>query len=225
MSLPNSQPSGAWTFDSGVVSVFDAMVRASVPLYEQTVALAHQFYRRYHQPGLVADLGCATGYLASVFDAEVLCVDSSTEMLEVCKQRNPKSRCVCSDLRLGLPPECQDARYFTMLWTAQFVPMEYRQQLFSQIHQVCKRNGGALFLAEKIRGQTATFQTRLVELYHDWKAANGYTVEQIAAKARSLENRLVSFDAPGLKATLTAEGWKVEEVIRYLSFAAWYCVP
>lgn len=218
----NAQPSGSWKFDSGVVSVFDDMVSRSVPLYKETIELARKFYE-YH-PGKVADLGCATGAVANAIGGPVVCVDSSFEMLEKCKEKNPEAECVQSDLGLGIPSECEGATYFTCLWTAQFVPIEKRQRLFAEVFKQCKMRNGGFFIAEKIRGQDSVFQSRLVEQYHDWKRESaGYTVEQIAMKSRSLENSLVSFDAPSMKQCLTAEGFKVEEVIRYLSFAAWYC--
>lgn len=221
----NAQPSGPWAFDSSVVRVFDNMAARSIPLYLETLDLAKKFYR-YHE-GLICDLGCATGAVArTITDASVICIDDSQEMLDVCRQNNNNAVCIKADLRLGLPDKCKDATFFTVLWTAQFIPIEYRQKLFAEIYAICKANGGALFIAEKLRGQNAVFQSRLVEQYHDWKhTAGGYTVSEISAKQKSLENQLVSFDAPGIKQCLTAEGWKVEEVIRYLSFASWYCIP
>ena len=221
----NAQPSGAWVFDKNVVQVFDNMVSRSVPLYAETLNLAAKFYQ-YHG-GIICDLGCATGAVArTIPTCDVICIDESQDMLDVCEASNQNARCVKADLRQGLPTECSDAKYFTMLWTAQFIPIEYRQELFAQIYAICKANNGALFIAEKLRGQTSKFQSRLVEQYHDWKnTCGGYSVAEITAKQKSLENQLVSFDAPGIKQCLNAEGWKVEEVIRYLNFAAWYCVP
>lgn len=219
--IETAQPSGSWKFDATVVANFDDMVARSVPLYWDTIDLAVKF-AGYHK-GPVADLGCATGAVAQRIGGAVVCVDESEEMLDICRARNPEAICVNADLRLGLPSECDQATFFTCLWTAQFVPIEHRQKLFAEIAAVCRMNKGGLFIAEKLRGQTARFQSVLVEQYHDWKHSKGYTVEQIAKKSKSLEGSLVSFDAPGIKQCLAAEGFKVEEVIRYLGFAAWYC--
>lgn len=219
--IETAQPSGVWKFDAAVVANFDEMATRSIPLYKQTIDLAAEF-AAYH-PGQVADLGCATGAIARRIGGPVVCVDESIEMLDACQASNPDAICVQADLRRGLPEQCASACFFTCLWTAQFVPIEHRQRMFAEIATICRANSGGLFIAEKLRGQTARFQSVLVEQYHNWKHTQGYSVEQIARKAKSLEGALVSFDAPGIKQCLTAEGFKVEEVIRYLGFAAWYC--
>lgn len=222
--MANVQPTGRWSFTSDVVGVFDEMVSRSVPLYFETIKLAAEF-SKYH-PGTICDLGCATGAVArACYETKVISVDCSQDMLDIAiKETN--AVCICSDLRLGLPEEASEACFVTMLWTAQFIPIEYRQSLFAQIYQICKRNQGGFFIAEKLRGQNSIFQTRLVEQYHNWKhVVGGYSINEIANKQRSLENSLVSFDAPGIKQCLQSEGFKVEEVIRYLNFAAWYCIP
>ena len=112
-----------------------------------------------------------------------------------------------------------------LFFTMQFIPLEHRAKLFRQIFTQCKETGGGFFIAEKLRGQSSLFHERLTEQYHDWKHEQGFSVEQIAAKNRSLENSLVSYNAPELKQALIEEGFRVEEVIRYLHFGAWYCVP
>lgn len=219
--IETAQPNGVWKFDRAVVDNFDDMVSRSVPLYYETIELAAKF-AGYH-PGKVSDLGCATGAVAKRLGGKVVCIDESIEMIEACKSKNPESICVQSDLRLGLPAECDGTSFFTCLWTAQFIPIEHRQKLFSEIATICRQTKGGFFIAEKLRGQTARFQQLLVEQYHEWKHSQGYSVEQIARKSKSLEGSLVSFDAPGMKQCLSAEGFKVEEVIRFLGFAAWYC--
>lgn len=219
--IETAQPSGTWRFDSTVVSNFNEMAVRSIPLYEKTIDLAVKF-SQYH-PGLIADLGCATGAVARKLKGEIICIDESVEMLDVCQSQNLNATCIQADLRLGLPEQCKGVRFFTCLWTAQFIPIEHRQKLFAEISEICRSNSGGLFIAEKLRGQTAKFQAVMVEQYHNWKHQQGYSVEQIARKAKSLEGTLVSFDAPSIKQCLAAEGFKVEEVIRYLGFAAWYC--
>ena len=75
------------------------------------------------------------------------------------------------------------------------------------------------------RGQTAAQQEDMTRAYRDFKIRRGYDPETVDEKAKSLEGVLVSLDAPGMKAMLTAEGFDVEEIIRYLGFAAWQCIP
>ena len=233
------RPVGAWSFDAGVARCFDDMAARSIPLYRETLDLmAHFAARRLREDDVVVDLGTATGQMLEVLDrrldkidpcfgVRMIGIDNSPEMLEKARESLPADAEVLEhDLRLGLPPRVIEARprVIFCLWTAQFIPIEYRARLYRD----CRRaiaEGGALFVAEKLRGQTAAHQEDLVAVYHDWKNRSGYSVEEIRAKAESLEGRLVPNDAPGQKAMLMREGWSVEEVVRYLGFAAWQCLP
>jgi tRNA (cmo5U34)-methyltransferase len=111
-----------------------------------------------------------------------------------------------------------------MLWTSTFIPLEYRAQLFRDARAMIGPRG-ALFVADKLRGQTAAFQTALASEYANWKHSMGYSPSMIDAKARALEGVLVPMNAPEQKALISNEGWNVEEVTRYLGFASWYCLP
>ena len=82
-----------------------------------------------------------------------------------------------------------------------------------------------MFVAEKLRGQTSAHQVALARLYEKWKVDSGYELDCVRAKAKSLEGVLVSLSAPEMKAVLLNEGWNPEEVIRYLGFAGYYCLP
>jgi hypothetical protein len=65
----------------------------------------------------------------------------------------------------------------------------------------------------------------MAKVYEQWKVGNGYPLDVVRAKAKSLEGVLVSLSAPEMKGVLKNEGWNPEEVIRYLGFAGYYCLP
>ena len=230
------QPKGRWSFDESVAECFDDMAERSIPLYRPTLDLIARLGSRHLRVGdAVVDLGIATGAaLASLKQLtggawkgiRWIGIDNSPEMLKRARAAVPGAELFEWDLRDGLPAEIYEARprVLLCLWTAQFVPVEHRAQLYAACREAVAP-GGVLFVAEKLRGQTAAHQRILADEYRSWKLRQGYSAEAVEAKARSLEGALVSMDAPGQKAILMREGWSVEEIIRYLGFAAWQCLP
>jgi tRNA (cmo5U34)-methyltransferase len=212
------------------------MAERSIPLYRPTLDLIARLGFRYLRAGDAAlDLGIATGAALTALKKLTteeskrirwIGIDNSPAMLRRARAAVPQAELLEWDLREGLPPEIYEARprVLLCLWTAQFVPIEHRAQLYAACRQVVAP-GGVLFVAEKLRGQTAAHQRILADEYRCWKLRQGYSVEAVEGKARSLEGALVSMDAPGQKAILMREGWSVEEIIRYLGFAAWQCLP
>lgn len=237
-----------------MTAAFDDMLVRSVPLYRETIDLACRLAAPHLRAGdSWLDLGCSRGNVIAEAHSRFgerpgvrfVGVDESRDMVQAAIERfsvapyarpEPRGtdltdesaaavRIVQADLRLGFPAAAGRPRVITCMWTAQFVPIEHRQSLFRSCRESLAP-GGALLVAEKLRGQNAAFQDAIVRHYHDWKVrVGGYPVEQVARKARSLEGVLVPMDAPQMKGMLTAEGFAVEEVTRYLGFASWYCLP
>lgn len=235
-------PDTAWKFDEKVGECFDDMVERSIPLYRETLdllarmALTHIGAGRI---GTILDLGCSNGNaiarILEVADADaqrgrlrVVGVDREQHMLDRCRSRHGETiELIQHDLSEPLPyritalkPDC-----VFLLWTAQFVPLEHRARLFREIREVINPTG-ALFVAEKLRGQTSRFQSAIDRQYRDFKVrSGGYTRDAVNAKAKSLEGVLVSLSAPEQKQFMQNEGWSVEEVTRYLGFASYYLLP
>ncbi len=224
-----------------MIDCFDDMADRSIPLYRETIELCCQLAMRHLPPGFacnVLDLGVSTGNTLARLQRELANakgpvqvrmtgVDCEQGMLDKARARlGPSVILVKHDLRERLPYSifAQRPRVVFLLWTAQFVPIEHRSRLIADIRKAMDPDG-ALFVAEKLRGQSAAFQTALAETYRDFKRRAGYPPEEIDAKAKALEGALVSLNAPEQKALLQSEGFAVEEVIRYLGFAAWYCLP
>lgn len=243
-------PNGRWKFDEAVGECFDDMVKRSIPLYAQTLDLIGRLAARHTDAAgeiTVVDIGCSNGQaLASVLDTlrsqrnvttiKAMGIDDQEHMLKRAKARLPESvDLVQHDLRNGLPLAAggierkigrgaSKPEVMLMLWTSTFIPLEYRAQLFRDARAMIGPRG-ALFVADKLRGQTAAFQTALASEYANWKHSMGYSPSMIDAKARALEGVLVPMNAPEQKALISNEGWNVEEVTRYLGFASWYCLP
>lgn len=235
-------PEGKWTFDPAVGECFDDMVQRSVPLYDVTLDLLARLALRHigaGRNGTIVDLGCSNGQaierILCVANADpqtgklrVIGVDCQPHMIARARARlGATVEFIQHDLREPIPYRVSAVKpnVVTLLWTAQFVPIEHRARLFREIRE-CIAPDGCLLVAEKLRGQTSRFQNVLAAEYHAWKIREGgYTREAVAAKASSLEGVLVSLSAPEQKQFMASEGWNVEEVTRYLGFASYYCLP
>jgi tRNA (cmo5U34)-methyltransferase len=235
-------PTGAWKFDEQVAACFDDMARRSIPLYAESTDLCVRLATRhlnFGARGSIVDLGCSTcNTLLRVLEEpslgnrlggalRLIGVDCEQVMLDRARARLPSFvELMRADIRERLPYALASSnpRVIFMLWTAQFVPVEHRSRLFAELRSIVSPEG-ALFVSEKLRGQSSRFQKAIVEEYRDFKLRAGYSVDEIDAKARSLEGVLVSLSAPEQKSLMATEGWEVEEVCRYLGFATYYCLP
>lgn len=235
-------PSGTWVFDNAVGECFDDMVERSIPLYNVTLDLLARLALRHigaGRSGTIVDLGCSNGQaldrILRVANTEphtgklrVLGVDREAHMIERARKRLGATVDLFEhDLRQPLPWFVTNLKpnVVLLLWTAQFIPLEHRARLFREIRE-CIASDGCLLVAEKLRGQTSRFQAMMSLEYSAWKVREaGYTKESVEKKSASLENVLVSLSAPEQKQFMMSEGWHVEEVTRYLGFAAYYCIP
>jgi tRNA (cmo5U34)-methyltransferase len=231
-------PTGKWAFDDDVAECFTDMLVRSIPLWEETLDLIANLVCKHLRSGdTLVDLGVSRGDALcrihdrlksrGLNDIRLIGVDNSAPMLDRARSALPESaELIEHDLGRGLPYRVTAAKPTVVLclWTAQFIPMEHRYTLFRQARESINPRG-AMFVAEKLRGQTSRHQEYLVRAYEEWKIEQGYTREAVREKAVSLEGVLVSQSAPEFKQAAQAEGWWPEEVIRYLGFAAWHMLP
>lgn len=229
-------PAGSrWEFDQSVADVFDDMLRRSIPQYEVMRAAVNEIARRFAQPGTsIVDLGCARGDtlapLVEEFGAgsHYIACDVSEPMLDVCRERYAPEIAAGTvevrncDLRREFPA-CRASVVIAVL-TLQFTPIEYRRRIVEAARESIV-DGGAFILVEKVFGTSARLDRMLEDIYLKFKAANGYTEEEIMRKKLSLEGVLVPLDAGQNAALLKESGFKsVECFWRWMNFAAWVAV-
>ena len=227
-----------WKFDESVAECFDDMLVRSIPLYEMTLDLIAQIVSKHVRSGdTIVDLGESSGNALSkiaerlaernVANVRLVGVDNSAAMLSKASQRLPEStELIETDLSKSWPYRLKacEPKVILSLWTAQFIPLEHRAKMIANARDSIV-SGGCMFFAEKLRGQTSFHQDMIASCYKQWKIDSGYPLDEVEAKAESLEGVLVSLSAPECKTMLLNEGWNPEEVIRYLGFAGYYCVP
>lgn len=221
-----------WSFGGGVGERFDAHVRRSIPLYQQGQELLTQAADFFLPNGsLVYELGCSTGTLLTRLaernrhkQVRIVGVEREPVMLEQARAKcagHPAIELVEGDiLEVPLEPADVIVSYYTM----QFVLPRVRQQLFDRIYQSLNW-GGAFFLFEKVRGPDARFQDIQTALYNEYKSAQGYSAEEIMAKARSLKGVLEPFSTEGNLGMLRRAGFvDITTIFKYICFEGFLAI-
>lgn len=236
MNLPdNLIPTGKWKFDKNVTSVFPDMISRSIPGYDlmrnSVVKMAQSVLNHQENDLFLLDIGCSRGdtiqdvlgSLATSARVECVGIDSSAEMIEIAAKlfvKRPNVRFIQSDvLDVSITPGKYSV--ITSVLTAQFIPLDTRQELFKSIHDGLSHKG-MFIIVEKVLGETPASQALLVDIYHNFKKEKGYTDEQIEEKRKSLQGVLVPLRASENEAMLRDAGFSnVQRFWQCLNFVAW----
>jgi tRNA (cmo5U34)-methyltransferase len=216
---------GRWSFGGNVCDVFEAHIRRSVPLYDDLhrliVALA---CRVVPECGRVIDLGCSTGTLLRALVSrhpivDVVGVDVEPNMVaSAMRLSGGRGTYLCEDIRcvsLGV------SHLVTCCYTLQFVPICDRLGILQRIARSLAP-GGMFVLAEKVRRRDPALQRLCAAAHDDFKRRQGFSDDEIAAKARSLDGVLTPlFDDENLDMLREAGFGFRELLLRHSCFDAW----
>lgn len=229
------QPGVKWEFDQAVATVFENMLKRSIPQYDVMRRTVFDTACNYVKPATdIVDLGCSRGdALAPFVDRYGACnrfvgVDVSGPMLTEASSRF-RGYINCGvvsikefDLRTGYP--YVSASVTLCVLTLQFTPIEYRQRILRDIYHHTLP-GGALILVEKVLGATSEINDLMVKQYYALKEANGYSPEDIERKRLSLEGVLVPVTASWNEELLRMAGFGAVDCFwRWMNFAGWLAV-
>ena len=221
----------AFTFDQAVASVFPDMIKRSVPGYATVISMSGQLARQYAQANTnLYDLGCSLGATSfamasnvSADNCEVIAVDNSKPMLEgfdaILRTKKPHTpiKLVCSDIE---KITIENASVVAMNYTLQFVDPDHRLEILQKISEGMNEDG-ILILSEKIRFADPQINQHFIDLYHDFKRANGYSDLEISQKRDALENVLLPETLSTHKQRLYGAGFsKVETWFQCFNFAS-----
>jgi tRNA (cmo5U34)-methyltransferase len=233
--VDHTMPTGPWAFDEEVTDAFEDMLRRSIPQYEvmrRAVFEIGSGFVRDHTS--VVDLGCSRGdALAPFVDRfgaynRFVGVEVSEPMLAVARARfegHARAGVVdirALDLRTGYPPVL--ASLTLAVLTLQFVPIEYRHRIVSDVY-ASTIPGGAFILVEKVLGLDHETNSLLVSHYERLKREHGYSQDEIERKRLSLEGVLVPLPPDVDESLLRRAGFAhVECFWRFLNFAGWVAI-
>lgn len=224
----------AFAFDEDVASVFDDMIRRSVPGYAMTLALMRIIAERYAQPdSRIYDLGSSLGAGivamakgARAANLQWIGVDNAQAMLDRCRDildsEMPKANIA---LRHENIQDCaiRDASIVVMNFTLQFIAPEQRLDVISKIHDGLLP-GGAFLLSEKVVFDDPRSEQELSELHLSFKRSQGYSDLEISQKRSALDNVLVPESIQTHKERLERAGFGVVETwlqcFNFVSFIA-----
>lgn len=189
-----------FTFDAQVASVFDDMVRRSVPGYQTMLEMMGLIVKTYGQDNThYYDLGASTGAVSLALalnnpwqNNHIIAVDNSTDMASKCQKNLEKSiknfEVRCMDIN---NLHYENASIIVLNLTLQFITLKHRQALIDKIYQGLNARG-VLIVFEKIHFDDPKKQAKITQLHLDFKRANGYSEMEIAAKRESIENVLIT---------------------------------
>lgn len=219
-------PNAGWSFGGEVPRSFDSHVRRSVPLYAEGHDLICRLSDYFlAENSIVYDLGTATGELLRKLaerhsrpGIRFIGIDRVPEMIA-----EARNKCA-ADTRIEL--ECSEMTELELekcdliisYYTMQFVRPAFRQSVFDRLYERLNW-GGALILFEKVRGPDARFQDILTGIYTDYKLEQGYSSDEVIAKARSLKGVLEPFSTQGNYDLLSRAGFKdYLTIMKYVCF-------
>ncbi len=190
-----------FVFDERVAAVFPDMLRRSIPGYPAIINMIETLTARYAQPGSnLYDLGCSLGASSlallkglRVDNCRIIGIDTSEAMISRCRQIEAQQddravmEFICEDI---CNTSMENASVVVMNFTLQFIDPSKRADLLEKI-ATGMLPGGILILSEKVRFANSHVNELLIDVYHAFKKANGYSDLEISQKRSALENVLI----------------------------------
>ncbi len=204
---------GEFQFDQSVANVFPDMLKRSIPGYQAIISQSGLLASRYAQPNTnLYDLGCSLGATSlamhhALSDSRndkpmkssgciIHGIDNSPAMINkatsiIASQVAPSDelpiKLYCDDMQ---NTKLQNASVVAMNFTLQFVAPAERDDMMLSIAKSLK-TGGVLILSEKVTFEDPELSSMHIDMYHNFKRANGYSDLEISQKRNALENVLI----------------------------------
>jgi tRNA (cmo5U34)-methyltransferase len=182
----------------------------------------------------IVDLGCSRGEALAPFverfagSNRLIGVEISPAMLAAARSRFAGAindgvvEILARDLRNDYPTD--RASVTLAVLTIQFTPINYRQRIVKSVFDNTIP-GGVFIMVEKVLAASAGLDDVFVAKYHEMKASNGYTSEQIERKRLALEGVLVPATARWNEDLLRSAGFReVECFWRWMNFSGWIAI-
>lgn len=232
----SAQNGGDFVFDEKVANVFQDMISRSVPGYATILSMIAVLAKRYCVAGSnVYDLGCSLGGASiamaqsiDIPDYRLIALDNSEAMIAKFRAYladnstlNERIELRCADI---LDTEISSASVVVLNFTLQFIPVEQRGLLLSQIYGGMKE-GGILILSEKIVSADPRMNELLIDAYHSFKQKMGYSELEISQKRSALENVLIPESVSDHRTRLSDAGFRsIDPWFQCFNFASFLAI-
>lgn len=228
------KPFGAWDFKQDVAKNFYSHINKSVPLYKEgheLILKLSDFFLK--DKSICYDLGCSTSDLLIKLSkytnkkkVKFIGVDIEKDMIRVSKKKIKKSK--VSNI-VVLNKDFSDVKLLKSdliisYYSMQFVDPKKRQEILNKIYKSLNW-GGCFVMFEKFRGPDARFQDIFTQIYNDYKESNGFSVDEIFNKQKSLRGVLEPFSDFGNIGLLKRAGFKdISSVAQLISFKGYISI-
>lgn len=223
----------SWSFGGKTPETFSKHVRRSVPFYgvgHELICKLSDFFVKNNST--CYDLGVSTGVLLQNLaqrhshrpGVKWVGIDVEPAMIEQAQKeiQNIDNIELVIDSISDYPYGKSD--FIVSYYTMQFVPPHVRQEVFNKIYDSLNW-GGAFIMFEKVRACDARFQDMMQALYTDYKLDQGYTSDEIIAKAKSLKGVLEPFSTQGNLDLLKRAGFvDILTVFKYVCFEGFLAI-
>ena len=228
------KPFGAWDFKQDVAKNFYSHINKSVPLYKEGHELILKLSDFFLKDRSVCyDLGCSTSDLLIKLSkytnkkkVKFIGLDIEKDMIRFSKKKIKKNKVS------NIAVINKDFGYVKLLksdliisyYTIQFVDPKKRQEIINKIYKSLNW-GGCFVMFEKFRGPDARFQDIFTQIYNDYKEANGFSVDEIFNKQKSLRGVLEPFSDFGNIGLLKRAGFKdISSIAQLISFKGYISI-
>ncbi len=188
---------GSWSFAVNEPNTLTEHMRKSIPQYDKGHALIQEISEFFvNQNSLIYDVGCSNGVLAHSLaqkyygkNALIVGIDCEENFINAAKNNYGKTNNLDFEKKCAIDYPYKACDLVILYYTLQFIDIDRRSELIANIFE-CLKEGGGLLLFEKSRQKNSRTNDILNQLYIDYKLKNGYSGNEIIAKARSLKGVL-----------------------------------
>jgi len=176
------------------------MLSRSVPFYDEVRQLIITLILKEAKEGMqVLDLGASTAkflldlYSKAPFKLQLKGIDNSEAMLERARaKREAFGAQIVLELADMLAYEYANEDIIVANYTLQFIRPMQRIELVKRLYTGLNE-GGLFIFSEKVVFEDKVLDKQMIDIYYDYKKAQGYSEYEIAQKREALENVLIPF--------------------------------
>jgi tRNA (cmo5U34)-methyltransferase len=218
---------GEWAFNEEVSKSFDSHVRKSIPLYDEIQRVVVEMSEWFVRDGsVIYDIGSSTGETTSLLfekhknkKIKIIGIEQSRSMIRAAQKKCKTSNVEFLYRDVTEISEFLEADFITSLFTMQFLPMKKRKGVLQKIYRGLSE-GGVFVMVEKIRAENSFFEDIWLEMYWDFKRAQGLSDDMVLQKSRSLRGVLVPLTLTQNIDLLKTVGFSnIETFIKWFNFA------